>query len=337
MIKKLFQDRVYSLGITIVIICIAATIVFPQNFPTFENFSQIMLNLSIDTVVAVGMMLLLISGAFDLSVGSVVAFSGGLAANLMYFHNVPVPVAILAGLASAVLIGWINGYLIAHQGVNPMIQTLAMMGIVRGGALLVAGASIQNLPYWFNAIGQSRLLGIQMPVWYMLLIVAIFTFLVNKTVFFRRYYYIGGNEKAAELSGIRVKQMKHYGFILSAALAGIAGILLTSRLGAAMSTLGRGLELRVITAVILGGASLSGGIGRIPGALLGAMFMGIVANIMVIARVSGFWQDIILGIILIFAVWLDLFVQKRTLNQNFFRPAWHKNKQNQRDKPELVK
>jgi ribose transport system permease protein len=218
-----------------------------------------------------------------------------------------------------------------------MIQTLAMMGIVRGGALLVAGAGIQNLPYWFNAIGQSRLLGIQMPVWYMLLIVALFSFLVNKTVFFRRYYYIGGNEKAAELSGIRVKQMKMYGFILSAALAGVAGILLSSRLGAAMSTLGRGLELRVITAVILGGASLSGGIGKIPGALLGAMFMGIVANIMVIARVSGFWQEIILGIILIFAVWLDLFVQKRSLQAHFFRPIWRKGDKKENNTPQLVK
>jgi ribose transport system permease protein len=311
--------------------------VFPNNFPTFENLSQVMLNLSIDTVVAVGMMLLLISGAFDLSVGSVVAFSGGLAANLMYFYGIPVPMAILAGLASALLVGWINGYLIAYQGVNPMIQTLAMMGIVRGGALLVAGAGIQNLPYWFNAIGQSKLLGIQMPVWYMLLVVGVFTFLVNKTVFFRRYYYIGGNEKAAELSGIRVKEMKMYGFILSAALAGVAGILLSSRLGAAMSTLGRGLELRVITAVILGGASLSGGVGKIPGALLGAMFMGIVANIMVIARVSGFWQEIILGIILIFAVWLDLYVQRRSLNQNFFRPIWQKQDKPKNNKPQLVK
>jgi ribose transport system permease protein len=171
----------------------------------------------------------------------------------------------------------------------------------------------------------------------MLLIVGVFSFLVNKTVFFRRYYYIGGNEKAAELSGIRVKEMKMYGFILSAALAGVAGILLSSRLGAAMSTLGRGLELRVITAVILGGASLSGGVGKIPGALLGAMFMGIVANIMVIARVSGFWQEIILGIILIFAVWLDLYVQRRSLNQNFFRPIWQKQDKPKNNKPQLVK
>jgi ribose transport system permease protein len=310
--RKILHDRVYSLSITILIVCLLASLVFPQNFPTFENLSQVLLNLSIDTIVAVGMMLLLIAGMFDLSVGSVVAFSGGLAAHLMFFQGLPVPLAIGAGLLSALVIGWINGYLIAYQGINPMIQTLAMLGIVRGGALLVAGAGIQNLPYWFNAIGQSKLLGIQMPVWYMLLTVVLFSFLVNKTIFFRRYYYIGGNAQAAELSGIKVKRMKLYGFILSALLAGIAGILLASRLGAAMSTLGRGLELRVITAVILGGASLTGGVGKIPGALLGALFMGIVANIMVIARISGLWQEIILGLILIAAVWLDLYVQRRT-------------------------
>jgi ribose transport system permease protein len=310
--KKILQDRVNSLALTIALICVLASIVFPTNFPTFENLSQLLLNLSIDTIVAVGMMLLLISGMFDLSVGSIVAFSGGLAAHLMFHYNVPVPIALVAGLGSALLIGWVNGYLIAYMGINPMIQTLAMMGIVRGGALLVAGAGIQNLPYWFDAIGQSRLLGIQMPVWYMLLTVVVFTFLVNKTVFFRRYYYIGGNEKAADLSGIRVKRMKMYAFVLSALLAGIAGILLSSRLGAAMSTLGRGLELRVITAVILGGASLTGGVGKIPGALLGALFTGVIGNIMVIARISGLWQEIIMGVILILAVLLDLYVQKRS-------------------------
>ena len=304
-------DRVYSLSLTILLTGLLASIIFPSTFPTFSNLSQIWLNLSIDTIVAVGMMVLLIGGTFDLSVGSVVAFSGGLTAHLMYYYNVPVPLAMGAGLLGAVLIGWFNGYMVARQGINPMIQTLATMGIVRGGALMVSGAGIQNLPYWFNAIGQSRLLGIQMPVWYMLLTVGLFTFLVEKTVFFRRYYYIGGNDKAAELSGIRVQKMKLYAFVLTALLAGVAGILLTSRLGAAMSTFGRGMELRVITAVILGGASLSGGTGKIPGALLGALFMALVANIMVIARVSGYWQEIILGVILIGAVWLDLVVQRR--------------------------
>lgn len=314
MLKRLLEDRVYTLGIMLAVICVSASIVFPSTFPTFDNFSQIFLNLSIDTIVAVGMMLLLISGAFDLSVGSVVAFTGCLTAYMMYFLEVPVPVAIAVGMMGAILIGLVNGYLIAYIGINPLIQTLAMMGIVRGLALMVSGAGIQNLPYWFNAIAQSKLLGIQMPIWYMLVVVGAFTFLVNKTIFFRRYYYIGGNEKAADLSGIRVRKMKLISFVLISALAGIAGILLSSRLGAALPTMGRGLELRVITAVILGGATLSGGHGKIPGALLGAFFMGLVANIMVIARISGYWQEIILGIILITTLWLDKNLQKRLLN-----------------------
>jgi ribose transport system permease protein len=308
---KFLQERTYSLTLTILLVGIGAAVAFPQTFPTFGNWSQLLLNLSIDTIVAVGMMLLLVSGVFDLSVGSVVAFSGGLAAYGMMNFGWPVAVAIPITLLGTGLIGTVNGYLIAYQGVNPMIQTLAMMGIVRGGALLVSGSGIQNLPYWFNAISQSRLLGVQMPVWYMLLTVGVFAFLMHRTVFFRRYYYIGGNERAADLSGIRVRRMKLYGFVLTSLLAGVAGLLLTSRLGTALPTAGRGLELRVITAVILGGASLSGGHGKIIGALLGAVFMGLVSNVMVLARVSGYWQEIILGLILITAVWTDMALQKR--------------------------
>ena len=308
---KLSQERIYSLSILLVVVIVCASVIFPSTFLTFENLRQILLNLSTDTIVAVGMMVLLISGVFDLSVGSVVAFTGCLTANLMYFYGIPVPLAVFAGLLGALLIGFLNGYLIAFRNINPMIQTLAMMGIVRGLALMVSGSGIQNLPYWFNALGQSRLLGIQMPVWYMLLAVGLFSFLTSKTIFFRRYYYIGGNEKAAGLSGIDVKSMKMYAFMLSALLAGAAGILLSSRLGAALPTMGRGLELRVITAVILGGATLSGGQGKIVGALLGALFMGVVSNLMVIARVSGYWQEITLGIILISILWADQSLQKK--------------------------
>lgn len=311
MMRTLLQERTYSLTLTILLVGVGAAIAFPHTFPTFGNWSQLLLNLSIDTIVAVGMMLLLIAGVFDLSVGSVVAFSGGLAAYGMIHFGWPVVLAIGMALVASGLIGLANGYLIAYQGLNPMIQTLAMLGIVRGGALLVSGSGIQNLPYWFTAISQSRLLGVQMPVWYMLLTVGVFAFLLHRTVFFRRYYYIGGNEKAADLSGIRVRRMKLYGFVLTSLLAGMAGLLLASRLGTALPTAGRGLELRVITAVILGGASLSGGHGKIVGALLGAVFMGLVSNVMVLARVSGYWQDIILGLILIAAVWTDMALQKR--------------------------
>ena len=310
--KKLLPDRTFSLFFTIIITVLVACIIFPSTFATFDNFSQVLLNVSIDTIVAVGMMLLLISGSFDLSVGSVAGFTGGIAAWLMYYHHYPIPLSIAIALLISVVIGFINGYLIAYQQINPMIQTLAAMGIIRGFDIMVAGSGIPDLPYWFNAIGQSKLLHLQMPVWYMLIIVTLFTILFNKRAFFRRYYFIGGNEKAAELTGIQVKKMKVYAFILTGLLAGIAGILLTSRIGAAMSSFGKGMELRVITAVILGGASLSGGTGKIPGAFLGSLFMGLVANIMVIARISGYWQDIILGAILIAVVWIDLKVKRST-------------------------
>lgn len=310
-IKERLQDRVFTLAASIVVLCIVMAAFFPTQFPTAANFSQLLLNLSIDTIVAVGMMVLMIAGMFDLSVGSVVAFSGGLAGYLMYYHNVHFLPALAAGLVGSLAIGLVNGWLIARAGINPMIQTLAMMGIVRGLALMLSGAGIQNFPYGFIYIGQSKLAGLQAPVWYMIGIVLLFQFLVSKTVFFRRYYFIGGNERAAKLSGIRVERMKQWAFVLSAALAGIAGILLASRLGAALSTSGRGLELRVITAVILGGASLAGGYGKIWGAFLGALFMGLVNNLLILSRVSGYWQEIILGLILIVAVGIDQWLLRK--------------------------
>ncbi|MHA4842810.1 ABC transporter permease [Flavitalea antarctica] len=310
-LNERLQDRVFSLSISILILCVLLTLIYPDQFATLENLSQLLLNLSIDTIVAVGMMILLISGMFDLSVGAVVAFAGGLTGYLMYYHDVNFLLAIGAGLTGSMLIGLINGLLIAKAGINPMIQTLAMMGIVRGMALMLSGAGIQNFPYEFIYIGQSKLLTIQAPVWYMLIVVLLFSFLVKRTVFFRRYYFIGSNEKAAKLSGIEVGKMKIWAFVISATLAGIAGVLLASRLGAALSTSGRGLELRVITAVILGGASLSGGTGKIWGAFLGALFMAIINNLLIIARVSGYWQEIILGLILIAAVGLDQWLLRK--------------------------
>jgi ribose transport system permease protein len=145
----------------------------------------------------------------------------------------------------------------------------------------------------------------------MIIGVLLFQFLVSKTVFFRRYYFIGSNERAARLSGIKVEKMKIFAFVLSATLAGIAGILLSSRLGAALSTSGRGMELRVITAVILGGASLTGGYGKIWGAFLGALFMALINNMLILGRVSGYWQEVILGAILIIAVGIDQLLLKK--------------------------
>lgn len=310
--NKLLQHREITITLSIVVICIAASIAWPSVFPTFGNLSQLFLNISIETIVACGMMILLISGAFDLSVGSVVALSGGVTGYLLFNHGMyPLP-AILLGVGTAALVGLVNGYLVAYVGINPMIQTLAMMGIVRGAAMMVSGSGIQNLHADFTVLGQMKLMGFQSPVWIMLAIVLILHILVSRHVFFRQYYYIGSNEKAAMLSGIRVKRLKLVSFVLVSVLAGIAGVLLAARMGAALGTSGRGMELRVITAAILGGASLLGGTGKVLGALLGTIFMGLISNVLIIARVSGYWQDVVLGVILIVAVWLDLTLKKQS-------------------------
>ncbi len=311
MLRVRMGDRVFSLGLAIVILCVCMSLWYPANFPTMPNFSQILLNLAIDTIVSIGMMILMISGKFDLSVGSVVAFSGGLTGYLLYYNHFSVIPAVLVGFIGAIAIGFVNGILIAKAAINPMIQTLAMMGIVRGMALLISGAGIQNFPYSFLYIGQSRMLGIQSPVWVMAVAVILFSVLAHRSTFFRKFYFIGGNEKAARLSGINVKRTTVIGFIISSGLAGIAGILLASRLGASLATSGRGLELRVITAVILGGASLAGGSGKILGGFLGVLFMALINNLLVLARVSGYWQEIILGIILIAAVGIDQFILQK--------------------------
>lgn len=313
-IKTKLTDRVFTLGVSIILLGIVMAILFPDKFPTIDNFSQLFLNLSVDAIVAVGMMVLMIAGMFDLSVGSIVAFSGSLAGYLMYYHDVNFVLAIIAAISGSVLIGYVNGWLIARIGINPLIQTLAMMGIVRGFALMLSGAGIQNFPYRYIVIGQSKLLGLQMPIWYMLGIIFLFSWMVKKMSFFRRYYFIGGNKKSARLSGINVEKMTIWGFVISASLAGTAGILLSSRLGAALSTSGQGLELRVITAVILGGASLSGGYGKIEGAFLGALFMALINNLLILSRVSGYWQQVILGIILITAVGIDQLILKKVNN-----------------------
>lgn len=311
LLGKVASNRTFTLLFTIIVIIIISSFVWPEIFPSFDNFSNILLSVSIETIVAVGMMILMISGNFDLSVGAVVALAGGVSANLMMYSQANPVIGIIAGLGVALLIGVINGIFVSVLGVNAMIQTLAMMGIARGFALMASGGGIPNLPESFNMLGQAKFLGLQSPVYIMIAVVVVFTILVSKTVFFRRNYYIGGNEKAAFLSGINVKKMKIFNFAICSLLAGVAGILLAARLGMANSSSGTGYELKAITAVILGGASLKGGQGAISGALLGAVFVGLINNIMIIARVPVEWQQIVIGVILIFVVTIDVVMKNR--------------------------
>src|SRR5207248_4125940 len=291
--------REFGLLALIVLAIIVFSILYPVSFFALGNLHAILRNLAVDGILATGMMLLMIGGVFDLSVGSMMSMVGVVAGWLMKARGWPVPAAIAAGLAIAALGGFLNGLLVARVQVNALITTLATLGIFQGVAILIGGPGITFLPAGFTRLGQAEWLGVQAPVWLMLALAAVAHYLLRHTRLFRRYYYIGSNRKAAVLSGIPVERMQVLAFTLMGLVAGLAGIAFAARVGTAVSNAGAGAELRVITAVILGGASLTGGKGSIWGALVGVVFMALINNILIITQVSSYWQSIVLGVVLV--------------------------------------
>jgi ribose/xylose/arabinose/galactoside ABC-type transport system permease subunit len=264
-----------------------------------------------DGVMACGMVMLMVSGVFDLSVGSMFSVAGVLTGWMLTDMHLAAPAAILLGLAIAAAGGTINGLIVAKVRVNALIATLGTMQVYRGIAVLVGGPGIANLPVPFSRLGQAEVLGLQSSIWLMVAVAAYAQFCLAKTRFFRKLYYIGANPKAAHLSGINVDRMLILAFTLMGLLAGLAGIVFASRVATASSTSGDGAELRIITAVILGGASLSGGRGTVWGSLVGVFFISLINNIMIFARVSPEWQSITIGTVLVLAVALDRFLTRK--------------------------
>jgi ribose transport system permease protein len=278
---------------------------FPAAFPTVANVTAILRSLAFDGILACGMIVLLVAGTFDLSVGGTFSMAGVVAGWLMKVAGWPVPLAILAALAVALAAGLLNGLIVAYVRVNALIATLGTMGIYRGIAVLVGGPGITYLPESFSRLGQVSILGLQSPVWIMIAVAAAFHFLLSRTRFFRQYYYLGNNAEAARLSGIPVSRLQVFGFGIMGLLAGLGGIAFAARVGTSVSIAGDGAELRVITAAILGGASLTGGRGTVWGALTGVVFIALVNNTLILGSVSAYWQSIIIGVVLVSAVALD--------------------------------
>jgi ribose transport system permease protein len=290
--------------LTLLIIALFSAL-YPYSFCSRANFAAILRNLAFEGLLALGMMLLLVSGSFDLSVGAMASMIGVITGWLMKEAGWPVPVAILAGLALAAAAGAANGLIVAWLRVNALITTLGTMGIFQGIALLIGGPGIVFLPDSFSRFGRAEWLGLQAPVWLLAAMAVVFHLLLTHTRFFRQYYYIGNNALAARLSGIHVERMQVAAFALMGLIAGLAGIVYASRIATATATVGVGAELKAIAAVILGGASLAGGKGTIWGAMLGVFFMALIQNVLIISRVSSEWQGIILGAVLVGAVAVD--------------------------------
>ena len=313
-LKELISQREFSLFVVLLFACVLMSSLSPVFF-TWANAEAMLLALSVDAIIAVGMVVLLISGGLDLSIGSTLGLTG-VVTGLLLNAGFPVWASIILGLVSAVLVGIGNGLLVARLKINPFITTLGMQMIVRGLLLVLAkGKAVLNLPESFTVIGQGRLFGIQYPIYIMVILLVVGEILVRNMRFFRQSYYIGGNEKSARLSGINVDLIKIFNYCLVATLAGVAGLLITARFGSSSVTVGGGLELRVITATIIGGASLNGGEGSVLGAFLGAAFMAILANSLNLLGVDVYWQNLITGLILIIAVVIDVLNEKRKTHQ----------------------
>lgn len=312
--RALIAYRESVLILVILIFGLCMTFASPV-FLSWRNIEAILLALSVEATIAIGMVILLISGGLDLSVGSILAFVGvvtGLCLNV----DVPVVLSILLGLLAAAAVGMVNGLLVSKMKINPFITTLGMMISIRGLLLVIAkGRAVLNLPESFTVVGQGRLFNVQYPIYIMVALVIIGDILMRNSRFMRQNYYIGGNEKAARLSGINVDLVKIIDYCIVAVLAGVAGLLITARFGSSSVTVGGGLELRVITAAIIGGASLSGGEGSVLGAFLGALFMGVLANSLNLLGVDVYWQRLITGLILIIAVVFDVINERRKERQ----------------------
>lgn len=309
--RSLFDAQESMIFVIFVLFCLVLSIVAP-NFLTARNISNVVRQFSMITIVAVGMTFVIITGGIDLSVGGIVAFVGVSVAWLIVKVQMPIWLAILLGIAMGSFLGYINSLLIVRVNLPPFIATLGMMQVSRGLVLaLTKGYPIRPFPEKFLQFGHGEIGVIPVPIVIMLIVILLAHLFLSKTSMGRYIYYVGSNREAAELSGIKVKKVLTLAYVLAGFTSSIAAIILTARLSSAQSNMGEGWELDAIAAVVIGGASLSGGEGSIIGTLIGAALMGVIRNSLILLHVSAYWQTVVIGCVIIAAVTVDQMRQKR--------------------------
>jgi ribose/xylose/arabinose/galactoside ABC-type transport system permease subunit len=295
----------YGLLLALALLCALLSLATP-NFLTLQNLLIVLRQISINGILAIGVTCVLLTGGVDLSLGSLVALAGVTAALCAHPGGYPLPIAVLAGLATGMLCGAINGFAVIKGRVAPFIATLGMMIVARGLALVVSGGKpVSNLTRSFCFTGGGDLLGIPVPVLILGGIALVSYALLKHTRLGRHIYAVGGNEHAARASGISVAGVKMFAYTVCGALAGLAGVVLASRITTGQPNAGVAYELDAIAAGVIGGTSLSGGVGGVGGTLLGALLMGVINNGLDLLNVSSYYQQIVKGIIIVAAVWLD--------------------------------
>lgn len=284
-----------------------------DRFLSPTNITNVLLQASVLAVVTIGMTFVIVGGGFDLSVGSVVALSGCVAAAVMLEAGILAGIA--AGIAVGALVGLVNGVTVAKLRVSPFIATLATMVLVRGVALLLtAGAPVvgeEGLPEPFVRYGVGRLFGVPYLVWTTVLLFAACAWILHATAYGIRLFATGGNREAAFLSGIPVERITISAYVWSATLAGVAGVMLASRLQSGQPTAGEFYELTAIAAVVLGGASLHGGEGSLYKSMIGILIMTVLANSLNLLNVDSYWQRVAIGVVIVAAAAADQLKRRR--------------------------
>ncbi len=293
-----------------------------EQFLTVPNLRNILLQISVNLCLSIGMTLIILTGGIDLSVGAILGLSGAIAAGLLKngmalnFAGVQIQFtpfgAVVAGIFVGLALGWFNGMAITRFKLPPFVATLGMLSIGRGLTMLwTNGFPITALGPTFGFIGAGFWLGVPTAIWISAALVGLFYFISIHTTLGRYIYAVGGSEKAAAFAGLRVNNIKVWVYTLGGGLAAVAGLILTARLDAADPKAGLGYELDSIAAVVIGGTSLSGGRGSILGTVLGCLIIGVLNNGLVLMEVSPFWQQVIKGFVILAAVAMDKLGSKK--------------------------
>ena len=311
-VKIYFKE---NLGIIVafLVLCVFLS-VFPKtsgSFFTRQNIFNVLRLISTNLFLACGMTMVIILGGIDLSVGSIIALSGCISAGCVARYNLPLPIALLMGLLVGLLVGMFNGAVISKTTIPAFIVTLATMNIAKGLAYVYTGGSpVRVVTKEWQFLGAGYVGIFPTPVVILVIVLIITAIIMNKTKMGRHMYAVGGNQQAAEFSGIKVEKVKFFVHAFSGLMAGLAGIVLASRMYSGQPTAGDGAEMDAIAAVVVGGTSMAGGSGKIGGTIIGGLIIGVLNNGLNLLNVNSFWQYVVKGVVILLAVFLDYFRNK---------------------------
>ena len=304
--------------VALILICVIMAIGMQLTHPRFlssANREVMLVNYVPEAIMVLGMTIVMITGGIDISIAGVLQFSAILV-GLLLNAGWPISLAIMGALCVSALIGLINASAMIVFKVHPFIVTMATLLTLRGVDLVISkGGTVSGFPEAFNYIGQASILGIRVSLILFLILAVIIGFALKHHRYLQNAYFIGGNRRAARMSGIRVERFLVFAFMLNSLLAGVAGIVICSQLSAASVSFGQNAELRVITAVAIGGTSFSGGSGTIFGSVLGVIFLAMIANAFNMSGINTYWYDVVVGVMLLLAVFIGEYLKRREISR----------------------